>query len=164
VEESNPTLLFLHGFLGLGHDWLPIMSALSSSFRSIAVDLPGHGLTKVNNQHGTTGNNNISMRSISDALLKLLDKLKITNVVPIGYSMGARIALYLSLCHSNKVNFFLYNLLVATFLSASRSFRESRELLKSTRLGIVNSCSPRNCSLLYRVLSRGNSHVFCHGS
>lgn len=104
MEEFYPALLFLHGFLGTGHDWLPTMRALSSSFRCIAVDLPGHGLTKVNNQHGTTRDINISMQSVSDALLKLLDKLKITNAVPIGYSMGARIALYLSMCHSNKVS------------------------------------------------------------
>ncbi|KAG0608149.1 hypothetical protein M758_8G082600 [Ceratodon purpureus] len=104
VEKSHPTLLFLHGFLGTGHDWHPIMRALSSSFRCIAVDLPGHGLTKVTNQHGTPRDINISMKTVSDALLKLLDKLKITNAVPIGYSMGARIALYLSSCQSNKVS------------------------------------------------------------
>lgn len=104
VEESSPTLLFLHGFLGTGHDWLPIMRALSSSFRCIAVDLPGHGLTKVNSQHGTTGDFSISMKVVSDALVKLHDNLGLVNVVPIGYSMGARIALYLSLCHSTKVS------------------------------------------------------------
>lgn len=75
------------------------MKALSSSFRCIAVDLPGHGRTKVN-----MGDNGVSMKVVSDALLSLLDELRITGVVPIGYSMGARIALYLSLYHSNKVS------------------------------------------------------------
>jgi len=106
-EPSPPTLLFLHGFLGTGRDWLPIMRALSSSFRCLAVDLPGHGLTGVHNQHGQkTGNNtvNVSMEEVSEALLKLLDKLEITSlVVPVGYSMGARIALYISMFHSDKV-------------------------------------------------------------
>lgn len=104
MEESSPTLLFLHGFLGTGRDWLPIMKALSSSFRCIAVDLPGHGLTDVLNQHQNTGDMSISMKVVSDALLNLLDKLMLTCVVPIGYSMGARIALYLSIHHSNKVS------------------------------------------------------------
>ena len=130
VNESSPTPLFLHGFLGTGQDWLPFMRVLSSSFRCIAVDLPGHGLTKVNNQHGTIGDINISMKLVSDALLKLFDKLRITNVVPIGYSMGARIALYLSLCHSHKVSF-IDSLLVATFLSGAWACRESRKFLNS---------------------------------
>jgi len=104
VEESSPTLLFLHGFLGTGRDWLPIMKALSASFRCIAIDLPGHGLTDVYNQHQNTGDTNVSMEEVSDALLKLLDKLMITSLVPIGYSMGARIAFYLSMYHSDKVS------------------------------------------------------------
>lgn len=46
----------------------------------------------------------MSMDLVSDALSKLMDKLKITHAVSIGYSMGARIALHLSLYHSNKVS------------------------------------------------------------
>nr|XP_024385455.1 protein PHYLLO, chloroplastic-like isoform X2 [Physcomitrium patens] len=104
AKESSPILLFLHGFLGTGQDWLPIMKALSSSFRCIAVDLPCHGQSEVKNRFGTPGDNNMSMDLVSDALSKLMDKLKITHAVSIGYSMGARIALHLSLYHSNKVS------------------------------------------------------------
>jgi len=100
----------LHGFLGTGRDWLPMMRALSSSFRCIAVDLPGHGFTDVLDNLQTvnqkTGNTvvNVSMEDVAEALLKLLDKLGITSlVVPVGYSMGARIALYISMFHSDKV-------------------------------------------------------------
>lgn len=83
-----------------------MMRALSSSFRCIAVDLPGHGRSDVHNQHHETGNTvNVSMEEVSDALLKLLDELVITrSFVPVGYSMGARIALYLSMFHSDRVS------------------------------------------------------------
>ncbi|KAF5939889.1 hypothetical protein HYC85_021056 [Camellia sinensis] len=48
---NNNVLVFLHRFLGTGEDWIPIMKAISGSARCIAVDLPGHGRSKMQN-HG----------------------------------------------------------------------------------------------------------------
>ena len=44
---EKPLMLFLHGFLGTGEDWAPLMTALSLHYRCVAVDLPGHGRTHV---------------------------------------------------------------------------------------------------------------------
>ena len=48
VEE--PVCVFLHGFLGSGDDWLPIMKSLAMTHQCFALDLPGHGRSKVDSQ------------------------------------------------------------------------------------------------------------------
>ena len=40
---SGPTLLLLHGFLGTGSCWLPLMEKLRSHYRCISLDLLGFG-------------------------------------------------------------------------------------------------------------------------
>jgi pimeloyl-ACP methyl ester carboxylesterase len=40
---SGPTLLLLHGFLGTGACWLPLMEKLRSRYRCISLDLLGFG-------------------------------------------------------------------------------------------------------------------------
>lgn len=103
VDDSSPTLLFLHGLLGTGYEWLPVIRPLSSSFRCIAVDLPGHGITSQEYQQSNMAANKVSMELVCNALVTLLETLRIKQFVPVGYSMGARIALYLALRHSERV-------------------------------------------------------------
>ena len=40
---TGPTLLLLHGFLGTGACWLPLMEKLRSHYRCISLDLLGFG-------------------------------------------------------------------------------------------------------------------------
>lgn len=42
-NQENPVLLFLHGFLGEGSLWCPLMERLSDCYRCIALDLLGFG-------------------------------------------------------------------------------------------------------------------------
>ncbi|CAN1297759.1 Protein PHYLLO, chloroplastic, partial [Linum perenne] len=103
VGRTNPrhdnVVIFLHGFLGTGEDWIPIMKAISGSARCISVDLPGHGETKVQNQDQTW-----SIERVSDVLYKLIEDLTPGSVTLVGYSMGARIALHMALRHDDKIN------------------------------------------------------------
>nr|GMD80396.1 protein PHYLLO, chloroplastic isoform X1 [Ipomoea batatas] len=46
-SANNNVIVFLHGFLGTGEDWIPIMKAMSGSARCISIDLPGHGRSKL---------------------------------------------------------------------------------------------------------------------
>ncbi|KAL8518400.1 hypothetical protein ACS0TY_009692 [Phlomoides rotata] len=104
--ESNDgsAVVFLHGFLGTGEDWIPIMNAISSSTRCIAVDLPGHGGSRLQ-YHGKNSSErpNLSIDVVTDILCKVLDGLSPGKVTLVGYSMGARIALYTALKCSDKV-------------------------------------------------------------
>ncbi|CAM6124850.1 unnamed protein product [Calypogeia fissa] len=120
-DSKTPTLVFLHGFMGTGADWLPLMDSLSITFRCISVDLPGHGQTTVQEAEGrkpsfselgegqtSTSNGDTqgawSMEGLGAALKQLLRKLERGKVTLVGYSMGARIALYMALRHSEQIS------------------------------------------------------------
>lgn len=99
-------LVFLHGFLGTGEDWMPIMKALSGSARCISVDLPGHGESRIRN-HGiweTKREPSLSIEVVADIVNKLIDNITPGKVTLVGYSMGARTALYMALRCSTKVH------------------------------------------------------------
>ncbi|XP_022776671.1 protein PHYLLO, chloroplastic isoform X13 [Durio zibethinus] len=98
-------IVFLHGFLGTNEEWVPIMHAISGSARCISVDLPGHGVTKIKN-HGDDKDAQpptLSIEIVADLLSKLIEHITPGKVTLVGYSMGARIALYMALMFSDKI-------------------------------------------------------------
>ncbi|XVE74433.1 hypothetical protein DITRI_Ditri12bG0017000 [Diplodiscus trichospermus] len=106
VQEIGPRInrsmiVFLHGFLGTNEEWIPIMHAISGSARCISVDLPGHGLTKMKNRADDEAA--LSIEIIADLLFKLIEHISPGKVTLVGYSMGARIALYMALKFSDKI-------------------------------------------------------------
>lgn len=104
-SSNEEVLVFLHGFLGTARDYIPIMKAMSRSTRCIAIDLPGHGGSRLLSQscNGDSQRLRLSVELISNLLCKLVDKINLRNIILVGYSMGARIALYMALNLSNKV-------------------------------------------------------------
>lgn len=96
--------MFLHGFLGTGEEWIPIMKGISGSARCISVDIPGHGSSRVQSHASETQQvPTFSMEMIAKTLYKLIEQITHGKVTVVGYSMGARIALYMALRFSNKV-------------------------------------------------------------
>jgi 2-succinyl-6-hydroxy-2,4-cyclohexadiene-1-carboxylate synthase len=89
-DSSQPKLLFLHGFMGCGGDFDGIIDALLPEFCCLTVDLPGHGQTQVLDAVG------YDMDILAPVLLKLLHRLNFDPCHLVGYSMGGRLALYLS--------------------------------------------------------------------
>jgi isochorismate synthase/2-succinyl-5-enolpyruvyl-6-hydroxy-3-cyclohexene-1-carboxylate synthase/2-succinyl-6-hydroxy-2,4-cyclohexadiene-1-carboxylate synthase/O-succinylbenzoate synthase len=83
-----------------------MMKALAPSARVIAVDLPGHGKSQIP-QHDAENFSQMSVtvQSIADLLLKLIYCITDGEVVVVGYSMGARIALHMALSQNQKVTF-----------------------------------------------------------
>jgi 2-succinyl-6-hydroxy-2,4-cyclohexadiene-1-carboxylate synthase len=91
-DREKPLILFLHGFMGDSHEFNKVISLLSDNFCCLAVDLPGHGKTRV------IGDDECySMQNTAYGLISLLDNLNIESCCLIGYSMGGRLALYLNL-------------------------------------------------------------------
>lgn len=88
-------VLFLHGFMGSGRDWMEMVDALPDC-RCILVDLPGHGLSA-----GCSADL-YPMPHAAHALLAVLDAVGVGQCVPVGYSMGGRLALYLALTHPDR--------------------------------------------------------------
>lgn len=92
---GDTALLFLHGFTGSGRDWMETVAALPE-YRCILVDLPGHGLS------AECPSGVYPMSHTALALLAVLDNLRVGLCVPVGYSMGGRLALYLALTHPDR--------------------------------------------------------------
>ena len=88
-DRKKPVVLFLHGFMGNCHDFLAVIDRLSE-FCCLVVDLPGHGNTEVKHDR------NYQMPNTAGALIKLLQELNIQQCFLVGYSMGGRLALYLT--------------------------------------------------------------------
>lgn len=91
-SADKPIILFLHGFMGDCNEFNQVISFLSDQFCCLAVDLPGHGQTKV-----MGGDECYEMANTAQALLNLLEQLSIEKCFLVGYSMGGRLALYLTL-------------------------------------------------------------------
>lgn len=93
-DVNKPTILFLHGFMGDCEEFEDVVSIISNlnHFSFLTVDLPGHGKTQL-----LESNDYYTMEFTAQSIINLLNKLKISNCFLIGYSMGGRLALYLTL-------------------------------------------------------------------
>lgn len=104
-EQSLPTLVLLHGFLGTKADWLPLMPALSQHFHCLCVDLPGHGDNQEDllPQPTQRGEEHQGFPSCVEGIIALLDGLNIRQFHLYGYSLGGRIALHLAKAHPERL-------------------------------------------------------------
>ncbi|HDQ04558.1 MAG TPA: alpha/beta hydrolase [Deltaproteobacteria bacterium] len=84
-DEQAQSLFFIHGSGGDHSSWSFQYARLNKNFNIIAVDLPGHGSSE------GSGENDINKYSLW--VKKLLDALQLKNVIIVGHSLGAAIAL-----------------------------------------------------------------------
>jgi 2-succinyl-6-hydroxy-2,4-cyclohexadiene-1-carboxylate synthase len=97
---AGDSVLLLHGFSGCGDAWgEALLGRLSSTFRALAVDLPGHGLSDA-----PEGPARYALDAVLQNLTDLLDTLGIARAVWVGYSMGGRIALGAAVHHPDRVS------------------------------------------------------------
>lgn len=87
-ELGNETVVLLHGFTGSTKTWHEVATLLPATYRIIAVDLIGHGLT--DSPDDVTY---YSMAYQVELLHELFEELQVTSFHLIGYSMGGRVAL-----------------------------------------------------------------------
>ena len=87
-SNSLPVIVFLHGFTGSTATWLNVVDMLGGEYKTVAVDLTGHGKTAVPKELSR-----YSMAEQIADLEALVDKLKLTSFTLVGYSMGGRVAL-----------------------------------------------------------------------
>lgn len=90
-NSDKPLITFLHGFMGNSNEFNEAISLLANDFHCLNIDLPGHGKTQVLNDDC------YAMVKTADGLITLLDELKVDRCFLVGYSMGGRLALYLTL-------------------------------------------------------------------
>lgn len=84
-RTERPWLVFLHGLLGSGDDWLPLIPYLRE-WRCLLVDLPGHGASQYLTAAG--------FADVSQRLSTTLRQQEINDYWLVGYSLGGRIGLY----------------------------------------------------------------------
>jgi len=97
-DKSRPGILFLHGFLGRGDSWNEIVSKLQNDFFCVTVDLPGHGKSLPEDSSHYT------MPNCSKLIVRLLENLGIRKFSLVGYSMGGRLGLYITLNFPERTN------------------------------------------------------------
>jgi len=95
-NPSNPTIVFLHGFMGSGDDWMQIAARLSDHFHCLMPDLPGHGETSLDEEP--------AYAAWASALRDELSAQGIERAHFVGYSMGGRLALYFAFIYPEMVD------------------------------------------------------------
>lgn len=96
-EDSSPKLVFLHGIMGQGRNWLSIAKKFSKNFQCLILDQRGHGQSF----HPEKG---FELGDFSKDLSDLLDHLGWKEpIYLVGHSMGGRVALTFANQHPDRV-------------------------------------------------------------
>jgi len=96
THGSGRPLILLHGGLGTGEMFGPILPALSASHQVIAVDLQGHGRTADIDRP-------IDIRLMADDIAALIDHMGLDRPDVVGYSMGGGVAFMTAEKYPEKV-------------------------------------------------------------
>lgn len=87
ADQEQPAVVFLHGLLGSGDDWLETLNLLPD-YACLCIDLPGHGQS-----------NGIICQGFEHCCDMIVDAISYhfspdMPIILVGYSMGARIAMH----------------------------------------------------------------------
>lgn len=98
-EGEGVPVVLIHGFTGTAEMWrrVGIIEDLTKQFRVIALDCRGHGQSGKPHDPSAYG-----LQMVAD-VIGLMDELEIPLAHIVGYSMGAEIALRLTVDHQSRV-------------------------------------------------------------
>lgn len=87
--SRKPTCILIHGFADGSFVWDGLAATLAPLCEVLAMDLRGHGLSEWDPQgrYGTRG--------FTDDIAALIDRLRLSEFVLVGHSLGAQIAVHL---------------------------------------------------------------------
>jgi 2-succinyl-6-hydroxy-2,4-cyclohexadiene-1-carboxylate synthase len=97
-QTDKPKILFLHGFMGSISDWKGVSDLMSPDYRCLILDLPGHGATQVRKNTG------YDFTTCAKGIKELLKEINFYPVNLVGYSLGGRIALYMTVVWPDLIN------------------------------------------------------------
>ena len=124
--EHLPTLVLLHGFLGSGTTFQPILAPLKTFCNPVTIDLLGHGQTE-----GAELHYRFSAKEQVADLFKLLKEQFHAPLFLYGYSMGGRLALQLCFHHPHLVQGLILE--SSTFGIEHSAERQARQALDASR-------------------------------
>lgn len=116
-EGQGETLLLLHGFCGSSDYWNKVIPQLSTDYRVIAIDLPGHGKSDVQP-------NLKEINQYASTIKEFLEEMKIEKVTMFGHSLGGYITLAFAESYSQYLNGF--SLIHSTGFPDSKEAKEGR--------------------------------------
>src|SRR5687768_363917 len=96
THGSGRPLILLHGGLGSGEMFGPIIPALADHHQVIAVDLQGHGRTADIDRP-------IDIKLMADDIAALIDHLGLDKPDLVGYSLGGGVAFFTAVKYPDKV-------------------------------------------------------------
>jgi pyruvate dehydrogenase E2 component (dihydrolipoamide acetyltransferase) len=97
-EGAGPPILFLHGFGGDLNNWQFNQEGLAENYRTLALDLPGHGGSTKDLSSG-----HLHVGAFSNAVLEFMDAMGIGAAHLVGHSLGGAIAIDMALNHAERV-------------------------------------------------------------
>lgn len=99
-DRAHPLVVFLHGFTGDARDWDDVIAGMSDTHCCLTVDLPGHGRTRV----PADSPEHYEMPAAATALIELIDTVGHDTFSLVGYSMGGRLALYMTTIYAMRID------------------------------------------------------------
>jgi len=98
TEGQNDIVLFIHGFTGSSKDWGEILPLIDSNYKTLAIDLIGHGKSD-----SPDDENYYTQDSLVEQIDFAIRQLNIKKIILAGYSMGGRVALSYAARYPEKV-------------------------------------------------------------
>src|SRR5438034_8285488 len=96
THGDGPPLILLHGGLGSGETFGPVLTQLAKRQQVIAVDLQGHGRTADIDRP-------IDVRLMADDIAALIDHLALASPDVVGYSIGGGVAWQTAFKYPKKI-------------------------------------------------------------
>ena len=119
--KGPQTIIFIHGLGSYLPAWNKNIAELSQHYRTIALDLPGYGKSSKENAQ-------VGMKAYADAVLALMDELKIEKAVLTGHSMGGQVAITAALQAPERVQ----KLILAAPAGLETFTDQQKQLFKAT--------------------------------
>lgn len=95
--EGKPIVLLHGAFYTIGMNWSDLIPELSKTRKVIAIEMQGHG-------HSPYSERKLSITTLANDVVKLMDYLKIDSADVAGYSMGGSVAYQFAADYPQRLN------------------------------------------------------------
>jgi pimeloyl-ACP methyl ester carboxylesterase len=141
VKGNGSVIVLLHGYLESSEVWNGFAEKLSSEFRVISLDLPGHGLSAI---YGETH----TMDFMATAVKELLTGLHINKAYLVGHSLGGYVTLaFLELFPEYLYGYCLFH--SQPFSDTTEALDKRKREIEIVKAGKKNMMYPENVTKMF---------------